>query len=57
MAKKEWTPKELELALKSMLKESVPSVVWGRKRKRPTTIGAIFVPRPPTQEESDAYPI
>ena len=57
MAEEVWTPKKLELLLKKKLAESGVKVKWGRKRKRSTTIGAIFVPRPPTQEETNAYPI
>ena len=59
MAKKEWTPREFELALKAKLEKSGTSVVWGKPKgkQRTTTIGAIFVPRPPTQEETNAYPI
>ena len=57
MAEEVWTRKKLELLLRKKLAESGVNVKWGRKRKRSTTIGAIFVPRPPTQEETNAYPI
>ena len=60
MTPKEWTLKDLNLLLKEKFAESGISVKWRTKRKgkqRTTTIGAIFVPRPPTQEETNAYPI
>ena len=59
MAKKKWTLGELRDMLKSMLEESGTSARWGTKpkgRQRTTTIGAIFVPRPPTQEELNRTP-
>ena len=60
MAKKKWTLGELRDLLKSMLEESGISDRWGtppKGKQRTTTIGAIFVPSPTTQEETDAYPI
>ena len=57
MTPKEWTQKDFDSLLKALIAESGVKVKWGRKRKRSTTIGAIFVPRPPTQEETNAYPI
>ena len=53
MAKKEWTPREFELALKAKLEELGTSVVWGKPkgRQRTPTIGAIFVPRDPPARE------
>ena len=59
MAKKKWTLGELQDLLKSKLEESGTSDWWGTKpkgRQRTTTIGAIFVPRPPTQEELNRTP-
>ena len=58
MTDKKWTLGELRSTLKSMLEESVPSARWGKPkgRQRTTTIGAIFVPRPPTQEELNRTP-
>jgi hypothetical protein len=58
MTPKEWTPRECELALKAKLEKLGTSVVWGKPkgRQRTTTIGAIFVPRPPTQEELNRTP-
>ena len=49
MAKKEWTPREFELALKAKLEESGILVRWGKPKgkQRMTTIGAIFVPHDP----------
>jgi hypothetical protein len=60
MTPKKWTLGELRELFKSMLEESGISDWWGtppKGRQRTTTIGAIFVPRPPTQEETNAYPI
>ena len=51
MAEEVWTPKKFELLLKKKLAESGVKVKWGRKRKRSTTIGAIFVPRDPPARE------
>ena len=56
MAEEVWTPKKLELLLKKKLAESGVKVKWGRKRKRSTTIGAIFVPRPPAQGQLNRTP-
>jgi hypothetical protein len=59
MAKKKWTLGELRELLKSMLEESGISDWSGtppKGRQRTTTIGAIFVPRPPTQEELNRTP-
>ena len=59
MTPKEWTLKDLNLLFKEKLEESGISVKWRTKRKgkqRTTTIGAIFVPRPPTQEELNRTP-
>jgi len=51
MAEEVWTHKKLELLLKKKLAESGVKVKWGRKRKRSTTIGAIFVPHDPPVRE------
>ena len=58
MAEEVWTLGELRELLRSKLEESGTSVVWGKPkgRQRTTTIGAIFVPRPPTQEELNRTP-
>ena len=51
MAKKEWTHKDFDSLLKALIAESGVKVKWGRKRKRSTTIGAIFVPHDPPVRE------
>ena len=59
MAEEVWTLGELRELLRSKLEESGTSARWGTKpkgRQRTTTIGAIFVPRPPTQEELNRTP-
>ena len=59
MTPKKWTLGELRDLLKSMLEESGTLARWGtppKGKQRTTTIGAIFVPRPPTQEELNRTP-
>jgi hypothetical protein len=59
MTPKDWTHKDFDSVLKALIAKSGVKVKWetGKKSKGATTIGAIFVPRPPAQEETNAYPI
>jgi hypothetical protein len=59
MTPKKWTLGELQDLLDSKLEKSGTLARWGtppKGKQRTTTIGAIFVPRPPTQEELNRTP-
>ena len=61
MAEEVWTIKRFRDVLRKKLEESGLGHVLRDEndkvfRKRSTTIGAIFVPRPPTQEELNRTP-
>ena len=61
MANEQWTVKEFRDAFRKKFEESGLGHVLRDEndksvRERSTTIGAIFVPRPPTQEELNRTP-